>query len=178
MTLCPCVGKFEHFKLTDVNEDKMYKVIETNFNHANQTLTFALPEISMEPTIIGFTAEAKYKLLKTDFLETYLNLGFGFYNWNYDRGSYKDSLFAYTIGTGTFLLVDVIDVPSLNQKDWSGGLNLGLDFSINVFEPVWLNLSANYKLIIAELWPTLDLNLENVSGFQFIDFRTGINLRL
>lgn len=172
------VGKFEYFKLTDVNEDKMSKVVETNFNNANQTLTFALPGISMELSVLGFTAEAKYKLLKTDFLETDLNLGFGFYYWNYDRGSYQDSLFADTTGTGTFLLVDVINVPSLNQKDWSGGLNLGLDFSISVFEPVWLNLSANYKLLITELWPTLDLNLENVSGLQFIDFRAGINLRL
>lgn len=172
------VGKLEYFKLTDINEEQMSKVIETNFNNANQTLTFSLPGISMELSVLGFTAEAKYKLLKTDFIVTDLNLGFGFYYWNYDRGSYQDSLFADTTGTGTFLLVDVIDVPSLNQKDWSGGLNLGLDFSINVFEPVWLNLSANYKLIITELWPTLDLNLENVSGLQFIDFRAGINLRL
>lgn len=172
------VGKLEYFKLTDVNEDKMFKVVETNFNNANQTVTFALPGISMELTVFGFTAEAKYKLLKTEFIETDLNLGFGFYNWNHDRGSYQDSLFIDTTGTGTFLLVDVINVPSLNQKDWSGGLNAGLDFNVNLFEPVWLNLSVNYKLIITELWPTLDLNLENISGLQFFDFRAGINLRL
>ncbi len=172
------VGKFEYFKLDEVNEDQMYKIVETNINGVNQDLRFELPGINMELTVAGFTAEAKYKLFKSDIFETNLNFGFGFYYWNYDRGSYSDSLFADTTGSGNLVVVDIINVPSLNQKDWSGGLNAGLDFNVNVFEPVWLNLSVNYKLIIAELWPTLDLNLENVSGLQFFDFRAGINLRL
>lgn len=172
------VGKFEYFKLDEVNEDKMNKIIETNVDGSTQQLSFPLPGIEMELTVAGFTAEAKYKLFKTDLFETDLNLGFGFYYWNYDRRSYSDSLFADTTGSGDLVIIDIINVPALNQKDWSGGLNAGLDFNINIFEPVWLNLSANYKLIIAELWPTLDLNLENVSGLQFFDFRAGINLRL
>jgi hypothetical protein len=172
------VGKFEYFKLTDVNEENMYKIVETNINGVNQNLRFELPGINMELSIMGFTAEAKYKLFKTDLFETDLNFGFGFYYWNYDRGNYTDSLLADTTGSGDLVVVDIINVPALNQKDWSGGLNAGLDFNVNVFEPVWLNLSVNYKLIIAELWPTLDLNLENVSGLQFFDFRAGINLRL
>jgi hypothetical protein len=172
------VGKFEYFKLDEVNEDKMNKIIETNIDGSTQQLSFPLTGIEMELTVAGFTAEAKYKLFKTDLFETDLNLGFGFYYWNYDRGSYSDSLFADTTGSGDLVIIDIINVPALNQKDWSGGLNAGLDFNINIFEPVWLNLSANYKLIIAELWPTLDLNMENVSGLQFFDFRAGINLRL
>lgn len=172
------VGKYEYFKLTDVNEENMYKIVETNINGVNQNLRFELPGINMELSVMGFTAEAKYKLFKSDILETDLSLGFGFYYWNYDRGNYTDSLLADTTGSGDLVVVDVINVPALNQKDWSGGLNAGLDFNVNVFEPIWLNLSVNYKLIIAELWPTLDLNLENVSGLQFFDFRAGINLRL
>jgi len=172
------VGKFEYFKLDEVNQDQMYKIVETNINGVNQDLRFELPGIKMDLTVAGFTAEAKYKLFKTDLFETDLNLGFGFYYWSYDRGSYTDSLLADTTGSGNLVVVDIINVPALNQKDWSGGLNAGLDFNVYLFEPVWLNLSANYKLIIAELWPTLDLNLENVSGLQFFDFRAGINLRL
>jgi hypothetical protein len=172
------VGKFEYFKLTDVNEENMYKIVETNINGVNQNLRFELPGINMELSVMGFTAEAKYKLFKSDIFETDLSLGFGFYYWNYDRGNYTDSLLADTTGSGDLVVVDIINVPALNQKDWSGGLNAGLDLNVNVFEPVWLNLSVNYKLIIAELWPTLDLNLENVSGLQFFDFRAGINLRL
>lgn len=172
------VGKFEYFKLDKVNEENMFKIVETNINGSTQQLRFQLTGIKMELTVAGFTAEAKYKIFKTDIFETYLNFGFGFYYWNYDRGSYSDSLFADTTGSGDLVVVDLINVPAINQKDWSGGLNAGLDFNINVFKPVWLNLSVNYKLIIAELWPTLDLNLENVSGLQFFDFRAGINLRL
>jgi hypothetical protein len=172
------VGKFEYFKLDKVNQDNMFKIVETTINNSNQNLRFELPGINMELTVAGFTAEAKYKLFKSDFMESDLNLGFGFYYWNYDRSSYKDSLYADTSGTGNLAVVDFINVPSLNQKDWSGGLNVGLDFNFNLFDPVWLNLSANYKLLITELWPTLDLNLENISGLQFIDLRAGINLRL
>ena len=109
---------------------------------SNQDLCFALPGIEMELQLAGFTAEAKYKLFKTDLFETDLNLGFGFYYWNYDRGNYTDSLFADTTGSGDLVVVDIINVPALNQKDWSGGLNAGLDFNINMFEPVWLNLSV------------------------------------
>lgn len=172
------VGKFEYFKLDEVNSDKMFKIVETDINGTRQQLKFDLPDINMELTVAGFTAEAKYNLLKSDIFETDLNMGFGFYYWNYDRGKYTDSLFADTSGSGSLSLVEVIDVPALNQKDWSGGLNFGLDFGLNIFEPLWLNLSVNYKLIIAELWPTLDVNLENVSGLQFFDLRAGINLRL
>lgn len=172
------VGKIEYFKLDEVNSDKMFKIVETDINGSRQQLKFALPNIKMELSIAGFTAEAKYKLLETKLIETNLNMGFGFYYWKYDRGTYVDSLIADTSGNGSSSVVDVINVPALNQKDWSGGINLGLDFNINVFEPVRLNFSANYKLIITELWPTLDLNLENVSGLQFIDFRAGITLRL
>lgn len=172
------VGKFEYFKLNEVNEEQMYKIVETNISGTTEQIKFPLNKITMELSVAGFTAEAKYKLFKADFFETDINLGFGFYYWNYERGSFNDSLFVDTTGNGDLALVEILDIPSLNQKDWSGGLNAGLDFNIKVFEPVWLNLSVNYKFIIAELWPTLALNLENVSGLQFIDFRAGINLRL
>lgn len=172
------VGKFEYFRLNEVNEEQMYKIVETNIGGTNEQIKFPLNNITMELTVVGLTAEAKYKIFKEDFVETNLNLGFGFYYWNYDRSGFSDSLFADTTGNGDLALVEILDVPPLNQKDWSGGINLGLDFDIYLFEPLWLNISANYKLIIAELWPTLSLNLENVSGLQFIDIRAGLKVNL
>ena len=172
------VGKLEYFKLNEVNEDKMFKVVRINFGGSNKDLTFALPGIKMDFSSFGLTAEAKYNLLKNDHFQTDLNLGFGFYSWEFKRGSYRDSLFADTTGTGSQVLIEIINVPELTQKDWNGGANIGLEFNLSLFEPVFLNLNFNYKLIIAELWPTLDLNLENVSGLQFFDFRAGIILKL
>ena len=36
------VGKFEYFKLDEVNEDQMYKIVETNVNGSTQQLRFPL----------------------------------------------------------------------------------------------------------------------------------------
>lgn len=168
------IGKLEYFKLTDVNKDEMKKFVKSDVLGSIQTFEFALPNIKMELTAAGLTAEAKYRFFRSDFLDADINFGFGFFYWEYFRNSYKDSLTIDTTGNGNFVLIDELDVPSLRQKDWSGSINFGTDFNLNYFNPFRINLSVNYKLIIAELWPTLALNLENVSGLQFIDFRAGI----
>uniref|UniRef100_A0A832G680 Outer membrane protein beta-barrel domain-containing protein n=1 Tax=Ignavibacterium album TaxID=591197 RepID=A0A832G680_9BACT len=168
------IGKLEYFKLTDVNKTEMKKFIKTDVLGSIQTFEFSLPKMEMNLTAAGLTAEAKYKLFRTDLFDTDINLGFGFYFWEYFRNSYKDSLTIDTTGNGNFVLIEELDVPSLRQKDWSGSINFGTDFNLKFFTPFIINLSVNYKIIIAELWPTLALNLENVSGLQFLDLRAGI----
>lgn len=168
------IGKFEYFKLTDVNKTQMKKYVKSDVLGQIRTFEFNLPKLKMDLTVVGVTAEAKYNVFNSDVADAYLNLGFGFYYWEHFRSDYKDSLFVDSTGRGTLVLVEVLNVPSLRQKDWSGGVNFGLDFIFNLFDPLSLNVSANYKLIIAELWPTLALNLENVSGLQFLDVRAGI----
>lgn len=167
-------GKLEYFKLTDVNKKEMKKFVKSDVLGPIKTFEFPLPKIKMDLTVAGLTAETKYNFLKSDFVDANVNLGFGFYYWEHFRSDYKDSLFVDSTGNRTLVLVEVLNVPSLRQKDWSGGVNFGLDFVFNLFEPFSLNLSANYKIIIAELWPTLALNLENVSGLQFLDLRAGV----
>jgi hypothetical protein len=168
------IGKLEYFKLTDVNKTEMKKFIKTDVLGSIQTFEFSLPKMEMNLTAAGLTAEAKYKLFKSDLFDTDINLGFGFYFWEYFRNSYKDSLTIDTTGNGNLVLIEELDVPSLRQKDWSGSVNFGTDFNLNFLTPFIINLSVNYKIIIAELWPTLALNLENVSGLQFLDLRAGI----
>lgn len=168
------IGKFEYFKLTDVNKDEMKKFVKSDVLGDLKTFEFQLPKMKMEFTAAGLSAEAKYKLLRADGFNCDVNFGFGFYFWEYFRESYKDSLTIDSSGTGNFVLIETLDVPSLRQKDWSGTLNFGTDLNFNFFHPLTFILSANYKLIIAELWPTLALNLENVSGIQFIELRAGL----
>lgn len=168
------IGKLEYFKLTDVNKTEMKKFIKTDVLGSIQTFEFSLPRMEMNLTAAGLNAEAKYNLFRTDLFDTDINLGFGFYFWEYFRNSYKDSLTIDTTGNGNFVLIEELDVPSLRQKDWSGSINFGTDFNLNIFAPFIISLSVNYKIIIAELWPTLALNLENVSGLQFLDLRAGI----
>ncbi len=168
------IGKFEYFKLSEVNKDQMKKFVKSDVLGTINTFEFPLPKLKMDLTVAGLTAEAKYNFLNTDLVDANINLGFGFYFWEHFRSDYKDSLFVDTTGVGNLVLIEVLNVPSLRQKDWSGGINFGLDFIFTLFEPLSLNVSANYKIIIAELWPTLALNLENVSGLQFVDLRAGI----
>lgn len=172
------VGKFEYFKLTEVNKDEMYKVVKAEINDVITDFRFELPLLEMELTIAGLTVEARYNVFTSELIQTDLNFGFGFYFWEFRRSGYNDSLKIDTTGSGDFLVAEVLDVPALFQKDWSGGINAGLDVNINLFEPLSLNFGANYKLIIGELWPALSLNLENVSGMQFIDFRAGFRVKL
>lgn len=168
------VGKLEYFELSEVNKSKMKKFVKSDILGPIKTFEFPLPNIKMDLTVAGLTAEAKYNFLNSELIDANINLGFGFYFWEHFRSSYKDSLFVDSTGRGNLVLVEVLNVPSLRQKDWSGGVNFGLDFIFILFNPISFNLSANYKLIIAELWPTLALNLENVSGLQFVDLRAGI----
>jgi hypothetical protein len=44
--------------------------------------------------------------------------------------------------------------------------------------PVTVWAGARFKLIAGELWPSLDLDLENVSAFQMIDVRLGLRVDL
>lgn len=172
------IGKLEYFNLTDVNKDEMKKFVKSDVLGDVQTFEFLLPKMKMEFKAAGLTAEAKYKLFKSDSFDFNVNFGFGFYYWEFFRDSYKDSLVVDTSGTGDLVLIEALDVPSLRQKDWSGALNLGVDFNLNFFHPVSFIISTNYKLIIAELWPTLALNLENVSGIQFLEIRAGLKYEL
>lgn len=168
------IGKLDYFKLTDVNKDKMKRLVKSDVLGDIRTYEFPLTKMQMEFTAAGLTAEAKYKIFRTELLDVDVNFGFGFYFWEYFRESYKDSLKIDSSGTGTFILVEELNVPSLRQKDWSGAINFGTDLNLRLFHPLSLNLSANYKLLIAELWPTLALNLENVSGIQFVELRAGL----
>jgi hypothetical protein len=171
------LGKFEYFKLTDLNKDKLVRKVGYTFNDVEQTAEIPLTNLNMELTVAGLSVEARMKVLSTDIFESDINLGFGFLYWENKRGGYFDSLYVNPNDT-TQILVDVIQVPAQTQIDWSGAVNLGVNISVKLFEPVWFNASANYKLIIGELWPALSLDIENVSGIQLFDFRTGFQIRL
>ncbi len=171
------LAKLEYFKMTDINKDKIVRKVNYDFNDITQTAEIPLTKMNMDLTVAGLSVEARMKILATDFFESDINIGFGFLYWDNNRGEYFDSLYV-TPNDTTQVLVDVLQVPSQSQMDWNGALNLGINFSVKIFEPVWFNTGANYKIIIGELWPALSLDIENVSGMQFFDFRAGFQIRL
>jgi hypothetical protein len=171
-------GKLEYLKLTEANHETFTVQKDVDVNNELVSYNIPLGNIDMELEIIGLTANASYNLYTNNFLHAKLNFGFGLFKWNSARGSYYDSLFVDTTGTGQFKLAEVLDVPAVSQSDWSGGFNFGLEVSANIFGPAWIYVSGDYMAVVAELFPTLNLNLENVSTFQMLNGRAGIRLKL
>jgi hypothetical protein len=168
-------GKVEYFKFDKENTDKLFLTRSLTVRGVTNRYILPIPKLVMELSVVGITANANFKVLSSEVMEGNLTFGFGVYNWKDDRGEYYDSLY-YTIPNDTTFLALYLNVPQKTLNDWSGGFNLGVDFSYQVFNPIWLNVSANYKAILGELWPTLSLDLENISTFQMFDARAGIKI--
>jgi hypothetical protein len=171
------VGKFEYMKFDDENYDELFKKIEAEVDEKMQVFKIPLSDLEMELLVAGLSAEARYTLIRNSYFETNLNFGFGFYYWESKRGEYKDEI-TVEDSSGQNVTIANLDVPELFQKDWSGTINIGIDFNVKIIEPVLINAGVNYKLLISELWPTLALDLENVSGLQFIKIGGGVKIKL
>jgi hypothetical protein len=130
----------------------------------------------MDLKAFGASIQADYSFFKNSFLESKINVGFGIYKWNFSRGSYTDSLFAPDTA-GVNKLQELLKVPSLDQEDWSGTFNVGLQLDVQIFDPVWFGISANYKNILGELWSTLKLDFENVASMQMIELKATLKAR-
>jgi|GEM_PF-629062 hypothetical protein len=166
------VGKFEYFKYDKLNEDKLHITRNVTVNDVDTRFEIPLPKLKMSLQVVGLSANAGYEIFNNGTLKTDLEFGFGIYRWFNKRGAYYDSLSVDT-GKGNLALAQVLEVPEKNQVDWSGGLNFGVGVSVKVYKPIWFYASVNYKLVIGELWPALDLDLENVSTFQMYEIKAG-----
>lgn len=172
------IGKLEYLKLDDVNSETLVLKKEVEVNDEPIIFDIPLGNVDMELEVIGLTANVGYNIFSNEIFNTKFNFGFGLFRWISKRSGYSDSLFVDTSGTSGLKLADVLNVPAVSQTDWSGGFSIGLDAAVKVFEPVWIYVSADYKAVIAELYPTLNLNLENVSTFQILNGKIGVRLKL
>ncbi len=170
-------GKAEYFKFDKVNYEKAFITRDLTFSDVKKTYTMALPKLEMSLEIIGISANVNFNIIRAEIFEGNINCGFGIFRWIGKRGEYYDSLLVDTTGNGNFTLGQLVSVPSIDQADWSGGFNIGIDANIKIIGPVWFNVAGNYKVVVGELWPSLALDIENVSTFQMIDARVGIKVR-
>lgn len=171
-------GIVEYFKFGDTNEDNLNKTFEAEIGGEPQLFTVPLEDLDMEFESYGLAVEAKYHALNYGFLKADMHAAFGFYHWENVRGAYYDSVMVDTTGTGELVKIWNFEVPENKQEDWSGVFTIGADLDVKLFEPVWFTINANYKLIIGELWPALALDLENVSGIQMFQIRSGLKVTL
>ncbi len=168
-------GKLEYGKFSKENEEKLFVAKKVTVNNVEKSYDFPLQKLSMELDIAAFSVNANYNLFRNEFFETNLNFGFGVCRWTYKRNSYYDSLIF--VDNNERINGGYIDVPQMTQQDWSGTFNFGVDLNLQVIEPVWFNLAANYKAVVGEIWATLKLGQENISTMQMFDYRAGLKLK-
>jgi hypothetical protein len=168
------IGKFEYFELTSLNTDALKKNVTLGTGTSAEHYAVPLPKLTMKFTAASLSAEALLTLMRSSTVESHAVLGFGFTKWVNARGEYYDSLFVDSAATGNRVKAADIVVPANRQEDWNGTLSLGFGGAVKIVDPVWLTAGVDYKIIVGELWQTLDLDLENVAGLQFVSIRMGV----
>ncbi len=169
---------FEYAKFDETNSDKLFLRKTLDVAGGERAFDFPLEGLEMMLELVGGSADVRFHVVDAGFMKADIGLGFGMFRWRAVRGAFQDSLYADTSGSGTRELIAVVKVPPLTQQDWSGGFSAGLDMDIPLVDPVTVWLGARFKLIAGELWPSLDLDLENVSTFQIIDVKLGVRIDL
>lgn len=168
------LGSISFANFSKPNYDKLVKQVEVQSGLDKLIYQFPLSNLTMKLKTATLMAEANYEFFRNNLISTNLNVGFGFTNWTYSRERFADSLFAVIPGSTNPSKISKLDVPGNSQTDWSGTLKIGLNASITIAEPVEIFALVNYKIIIGELWPALALDIENVSGMQFLQIGLGV----
>lgn len=167
-------GVVRHTGFTLLNTKALTKTATIGQGLSAKTVSLPLPLLTMDLNTTSVTAEAHLGLFRMGEVNANGIIGFGFTNWIYSRGAYNDSLFANDPSTGSPVKVAALAVPALRQEDWSGTVDLGIEITGPLVGPVDFTCGAGYKLIVGELWQTLDLDMENVAGMQFLSLRAGL----
>ncbi len=172
------IGKIQYTEFSTMNSDALKKSVTLGQGIGAQKVILPLPKLTMDLKTTSVTAEAQMSLFRSEFADVNGVAGFGFTNWVNTRGAYNDSLFVNDAVTGLPTKVAALAVPAIRQEDWSGTVNLGVELTAKIIDPLWFTFGADYKLIVGELWQTLDLDLENVAGMQFVSIRAGVKAKL
>ncbi len=172
-------GSIEYLKFSRGNEDKFFitrPIRRDSVSQQRDTVQGKIKGLRTSLEVFGAAANITYDIWLTSWSTLKVGAGFGFYYWKGTRSAFADTI----RGTAVWgpVIVATPNVPEQKQEDWSGGFNAGADLNILIAPPLTLQFGARYKLIVGELWPTLALDLENVSTFQMLDLRAGISIGL
>lgn len=168
------LGSFSFSSFTKPNYDKLIKQVEVQSGLDKIFYQFSLNRLSMKLNTSTLMAEANYTFLKTNSFSTNLNFGFGFTNWTFTRENFSDSLSAVLPNSSAPKVISKLNVPENTQSDWSGTIKVGINANYEIARPIELFVLINYRIIVGELWPSLALDIENVSGIQIIQLGLGI----
>lgn len=166
-------GNFEYYSFKE-DPSKFKLTQKVTINNVDKFFTVPLPKLKTDLKIAGVYAIANYNVFDFNFLKHNLEFGFGVYYWTSNRSEYFDTLKADD--NGKEVIVSIVRVPHRWQEDWSAGFNLGTNIEVKTIDNVWITLAGNYKVIVGELWPALEIGLENIATFQTIELKAGIKV--
>lgn len=169
------LGKIEYFNFDKLNKEKLVVKRDVIIGSDKKNFTIPLDQLKMKMEVFGVSANANLNVIRSEIFDGNINFGFGIFWWRNFRETFDDTLFVKD-ENGNDVFADYIKVPELTQGEWSGGFNAGANLGIKIFDPVWLNIGADYKAIVGELWAALALEMENVSTFQMFDTKLGIKI--
>lgn len=123
------------------------------------------PEIEVEQfdlalTLTGGSVHVQQRVREVGAVQPYVGGGIGLYYWQEQRAAYDDS----------FRTVPALDRPA----QWSAGFHAGTGAALALTPQAALDLGVAYHVVLGELWPTINLGLENVSTFQFATVSAGV----
>lgn len=168
-------GRAEYMKFDKENMDKLILNKTELIGVKKVQFSAPLKDMELQLEIAGLSANARYRVFSSRFVDLNADMGFGVYRWTFKR-NHIDSVSVDTSATSGVVKNFTIlrNAPAASQNDWSGGFNAGLSAEIKLMEPLAISISANYKNILGELWPALALRMESVSSFQMFDLKAGI----
>lgn len=172
----PRWGGFVEFAvMDDENRDKLFVKRKDTLNAVERDLVFPLKDFGMSFDYYGVGVSANYSIVSGTMIDVNGRISFGIYRWTFSRDAYFDSIMVDTGSVAPRMkLIDVIRVPASKQQDWSGGIDIGIESDIVAFAPFIVSAGVRYKIILAELWPALALDMENVSGIQSAQITVGL----
>lgn len=133
----------------------------TEFSEEN-LVGYAKDHVQLNLEHVGLLLNGKYKLKKTFGIQIYFNLGGGLFYWKGIRGE---------IEANPALDPSLPFIERRVLEEWNWGFRSGLGMEYFLLPHVSLDVVGYYRLIIGDLWPTLQphIELESVSGFQTIN---------
>ena len=169
-------AKIEYFKYSDMNGDKLFVSSTQTVNGKSYVFKVPITNLSHDLKVFGLSVDAKYNIVRNDFFEANVDVGFGFFNWTYKRNAHDSLKFNSTISDTIYSFTAFSNMVANSQTAWSGGFSIGVEIGVKVINPVEFTLAGSYKNIVGDLWPASVSNMENVSTFQMYDCRAGIRI--
>lgn len=114
---------------------------------------------------IALWVNGKYPFLKQGRFEPFISIAGGPVRWKGVRGEIKED--------------EERSIPNISKEvlsEWDMGARAGIGFFVN-FNSIKLNIETNYRLIVGNLYPTMQeyIELDGVNGFQSFNIKAGLS---